>query len=188
MNGCRMTWSCGGWRRAPRRPLWLRSRGWPRTITNVQICSVRSRSTLTFAILLSRVTPPPPPFEVADLVREYGEAVQATPHVSHEQARVRRAIAQWRTAALGGQVEACEAGARSGFVTTPVVIGTAPRATAPPGPRGSPPSQPCCCRCPPATLSAPSPISGSPSSPSTNAPSITSCSRLPRRPSPGVCP
>jgi len=52
---------------------------------------------------------PPPPFEVADIVREYGEAFRATHHVSHEQARVLRAIAQCRTAALGGHVEACEA-------------------------------------------------------------------------------
>src|SRR6266849_7697216 len=51
---------------------------------------------------------PPPPFEVADIVREYGEAFRATHHVSHEQARVLRAIAQCRTAALGGHVEACE--------------------------------------------------------------------------------
>ena len=41
-------------------------------------------------------------------MREYGEACRATPHVSHEQARVLRASAQCRTAALGGPVEACE--------------------------------------------------------------------------------
>jgi len=52
--------------------------------------------------------PPRPHFEVADIVREYGEAFRATHHVSHEQARVLRAIAQCRTAALGGHVEACE--------------------------------------------------------------------------------
>ena len=51
---------------------------------------------------------PPPPFEVADIVRAYGEAFRATHPVSHEQARVLRAIAQCRTAALGGHVEACE--------------------------------------------------------------------------------
>lgn len=50
-----------------------------------------------------------PPFEVADIVREYGEAFCATHPVSHEQARVLRAILQCRTAALGGHVEACEA-------------------------------------------------------------------------------
>jgi len=49
-----------------------------------------------------------PRFEVADIVREYGEAFRATHHVSHEQARVLHAIAQCRTAALGGHVEACE--------------------------------------------------------------------------------
>jgi hypothetical protein len=41
-------------------------------------------------------------------VRESGAAFRATPHVSHEQARVRHAIAHGRTAALGGQVEAGE--------------------------------------------------------------------------------
>jgi hypothetical protein len=46
---------------------------------------------------------------VADIVREYGETFRATHHVSHEQARVLRAIAQCRTAALGGHIEACEA-------------------------------------------------------------------------------
>ena len=52
---------------------------------------------------------PPPPFEVADIVRKHGEAFRATHPVSHEQARVLRAIAQCRTAALGGHVEVCEA-------------------------------------------------------------------------------
>jgi Putative transposase/Transposase zinc-binding domain len=51
--------------------------------------------------------PSPPPFEVADLVRAYGAAFRATHRVSHEQARVLRAIAQCRTAALGGHVEQC---------------------------------------------------------------------------------
>ncbi len=51
---------------------------------------------------------PPPAFEVADIVREYGAAFRATYHVSHGQARVLRAIAQCRTAALGGHVEVCE--------------------------------------------------------------------------------
>ena len=51
---------------------------------------------------------PPPPFEVADIVREYGEAFRVTPSVSHEHGRVLRALAQCRTAALGGQVEVCQ--------------------------------------------------------------------------------
>jgi hypothetical protein len=51
--------------------------------------------------------PSPPPFEVADIVRAYGAAFRATPRVSQEQARVLRAIAQCRTAALGGHVEQC---------------------------------------------------------------------------------
>jgi Putative transposase/Transposase zinc-binding domain len=49
----------------------------------------------------------PPPFEVADIVREYGEAFRATHAVSHEQARVLRALGQCRTAMLGGHVEVC---------------------------------------------------------------------------------
>jgi hypothetical protein len=52
---------------------------------------------------------PPPPFEVADIVRAYGEAFRATHPVSHEQGRVLRAIAHCRTAALGGHVEVCAA-------------------------------------------------------------------------------
>ena len=51
--------------------------------------------------------PSPPPFEVADIVRAYGATFRATHQVSHEQARVLRAIAQCRTAALGGHVEQC---------------------------------------------------------------------------------
>jgi hypothetical protein len=51
--------------------------------------------------------PSPPPVEVADIVRAYGAAFRATHAVSHEQARVLRAIAQCRTAALGGHVEHC---------------------------------------------------------------------------------
>jgi hypothetical protein len=51
--------------------------------------------------------PAPPPFEVADIVRAYGAAFRATHRVSHEHARVLRAIAQCRTAALGGHVEQC---------------------------------------------------------------------------------
>lgn len=52
--------------------------------------------------------PQRPPFEVADVVREYGAAFRATHHVSHEQERVLQAIEQCRTAALGGHVEVCE--------------------------------------------------------------------------------
>jgi hypothetical protein len=53
--------------------------------------------------------PQRPRFEVADVVREYGAAFRATHPVSHEQARVLHAMAQCRTAALGGHVEVCEA-------------------------------------------------------------------------------
>jgi integrase/recombinase XerD len=47
--------------------------------------------------------PSPPLFEVADLVRAYGAAFRATSQVSHEQARVLRALAQCRTAAVGAR-------------------------------------------------------------------------------------
>jgi hypothetical protein len=50
-----------------------------------------------------------PQFEVADVVRAYGKAFRATHHISHEQEKVLRAIAQCRTAALGGHSEVCEA-------------------------------------------------------------------------------
>jgi hypothetical protein len=53
---------------------------------------------------------PRPHFEVADVVRAYGAAFRATPPVSHEQERVRRAIAHCRTATPGGHVEVCTAG------------------------------------------------------------------------------
>jgi len=53
--------------------------------------------------------PQRPRFEVAEVVREYGTAFRATHHVSHEQEKVLHAIAQCRTAALGGHVEVCEA-------------------------------------------------------------------------------
>jgi hypothetical protein len=53
--------------------------------------------------------PQHPHFEVADVVRQYGAAFRATHHVSHEQARVLQALAQCRTAALGGHVEVCAA-------------------------------------------------------------------------------
>jgi Putative transposase/Transposase zinc-binding domain len=56
----------------------------------------------------SVVHQPLPPFEVADIVRDYGEAFRATHSVSPEQARVLRALVQCRTAALGGHVEVCE--------------------------------------------------------------------------------
>jgi Putative transposase/Transposase zinc-binding domain len=51
--------------------------------------------------------PSPPPFEVADIVRAYGAAFRATHPVSPEQVRVLGALAQCRTAALGGHVEQC---------------------------------------------------------------------------------
>src|SRR5262245_21404216 len=50
-----------------------------------------------------------PRFEVVDVVREYGAAFRATHHVAHEQERVRHAIEQCRTAALGGHIEVCQA-------------------------------------------------------------------------------
>jgi hypothetical protein len=49
-----------------------------------------------------------PPFEVADVVRAYGEHYRRTHPTSPEQRRVLRALATCRTAALGGHVEQCE--------------------------------------------------------------------------------
>src|SRR6266849_8659020 len=91
---------------------------------------------------------PPPPFEVAEIVREYGEVFRATHPVSHEQARVLRAIAQCRTAALGGHVEVCEACGTERVCYDSCRIGTVPSAKAVPGPNGSWLSKPSCCRCP----------------------------------------
>src|SRR5262245_45176466 len=54
------------------------------------------------------IAPRRPPFEVAEGGRAYGAAFRATHQVSHEQERVLRALAQCRTAVLGGPVEACE--------------------------------------------------------------------------------
>ena len=50
-----------------------------------------------------------PAFEVADIVRCYGEAFRLAHagHLSHSQLRVMGAIAACRTAALGGHVERC---------------------------------------------------------------------------------
>jgi hypothetical protein len=50
-----------------------------------------------------------PRFEVADVVRAYGAAFRATPHVSSEQERGLHALERCRTVALGGQVESCTA-------------------------------------------------------------------------------
>ena len=49
-----------------------------------------------------------PQFEVADVVRAYGDAYLRTHATSSEQRKVLRAIAHCRTAALGGHVEQCE--------------------------------------------------------------------------------
>ena len=49
-----------------------------------------------------------PPFEVADVVRAYGEQYLRTHPTSPQQRRVLRALAACRTAALGGHVEQCE--------------------------------------------------------------------------------
>src|SRR5262245_33640137 len=54
--------------------------------------------------------PQRPHFEGADVVRKYGAAFRVTYPVSPAQERVRHAIAQCHTAALGGHVEVCEAG------------------------------------------------------------------------------
>jgi len=51
--------------------------------------------------------------ELADIVRQYGEAYRAAHRVSVTQQRVLRAIAQCRTAALGGHLEQCDSCART---------------------------------------------------------------------------
>jgi hypothetical protein len=54
-----------------------------------------------------------PRYELADIVRDYGDAFRRTHMVSAAQEVVLRAISRCRTAALGGHVEACDAcGAR----------------------------------------------------------------------------
>jgi Transposase zinc-binding domain len=52
--------------------------------------------------------PQRPHFEGADVVREYGAAFRATPHVSPEQEKGLQAIEHGCTAALGGHVEGWE--------------------------------------------------------------------------------
>src|SRR5262245_26578359 len=59
------------------------------------------------------ITPLRPRFEVADVLRAYGDAYRAGHPVSPAQARVMRRLASCRTAALGGHVDAC---AGCGFV------------------------------------------------------------------------
>jgi hypothetical protein len=49
-----------------------------------------------------------PRFEVADVVRAYGEQYLRTHPSTGAQRRVLRAMARCRTAALGGHVEQCE--------------------------------------------------------------------------------
>jgi len=51
-----------------------------------------------------------PPFEVADIVRQHGDRFLDTHHawVTGQHRRVLRAIAQCRTAALGGHRDRCE--------------------------------------------------------------------------------
>jgi hypothetical protein len=46
-------------------------------------------------------------FEVGDILRAHGEAYRARHPVTPQQARVLRRLAQCRTAALGGHVDAC---------------------------------------------------------------------------------
>src|SRR5688500_16068087 len=50
-----------------------------------------------------------PTVEVADLIRRHGEAFLRTHSLSRQQHRVLRAIAQCRTAALGGHLYECDA-------------------------------------------------------------------------------
>jgi len=49
-----------------------------------------------------------PKYEVADVIRQYGDAYRGKYHVSWEQNKAMRAIVRCRTAALGGYVEECD--------------------------------------------------------------------------------
>ncbi len=49
-----------------------------------------------------------PAYELADILRLYGDAYQRQYHISHEQRLVMRDIVQCRTAALGGHVDECD--------------------------------------------------------------------------------
>ena len=53
-----------------------------------------------------------PAFEVADIVRDFGEAFRRSHTLTPDQAEVLRAIARCRTAALGGHLDTCD---RCGF-------------------------------------------------------------------------
>ena len=48
-----------------------------------------------------------PPFEVADVFRQFGDAYRQQYRLSHQQRKVFNAIIQCRTAALGGHVDEC---------------------------------------------------------------------------------
>jgi hypothetical protein len=54
-----------------------------------------------------------PAFEVADIVRDFGEAFRQSYSVTPEQAEVLRAVAACRTSALGGHLDTCD---RCGFL------------------------------------------------------------------------
>ena len=49
-----------------------------------------------------------PAFEVADIVRDFGEAYRRLYALTPEQAKVLRAVSACRTAALGGHVDTCD--------------------------------------------------------------------------------
>ena len=49
-----------------------------------------------------------PKYEVADVIRQYGDVYRRKYHVSWEQEKAMRDIVRCRTAALGGYVEECD--------------------------------------------------------------------------------
>jgi len=55
----------------------------------------------------SRQAPAKPHFELGDIIREHADALRAQQAVTPEQARVLRALAACRTAALGGHLDRC---------------------------------------------------------------------------------
>ena len=126
--------------------------------------------------------PSPPPFEVADVARAYGAAFRTTHHISHEQARVLRAIAQCRTAALGGHVEHCLSCGMERVCYDSCRNRHCPKCQGSARAKWLAAEQALLLPIPTSTSSSLCPINSIPCFASTNAPSTTYCSRLRPRP------
>src|SRR3970040_815730 len=79
-----------------------------------------------------------PPFEVADIVRQHGDRFLETHRawVTGQHRRVLRAIAQCRTAALGGHRDRCEQCAQPALSYNTCRHRNCPRCLPPPGTAG----------------------------------------------------